>query len=301
MAISPQLLQFKSSGVYRLEFDKSQTSNINVETLRLMAGHSKKGPYNTPVLVENVEDFETIYGSIDSNLENKGMFFHRSCKTALSRGPVLCLNLNNFTAADKSFYASPGTDGSKGAGQISVSATGQKNYTAFHDTDKFMTPKDSKVLTELATGDDNVFHFVNIKKTPVSIIVRQAANKTGFELTAEEWYGTGNVPAYLNAKDYMADFMVDVLIFKGKYDAAVLATDPVLGQYFNVDGLDKSKLDAFTNERQVSLIGSYSGSVLPGFKDLNGTELYIESMINAEASKTGVFCAIDESRVIDIT
>ena len=47
MAISPQLLQFKSSGVYRLEFDKSQTSNISVETLRLMTGHSKKGPYNT--------------------------------------------------------------------------------------------------------------------------------------------------------------------------------------------------------------------------------------------------------------
>ena len=52
MAISPQLLQFKSSGVYRLEFDKSQTSNINVETLRLRAGHSKKGPYNTPKVSE---------------------------------------------------------------------------------------------------------------------------------------------------------------------------------------------------------------------------------------------------------
>ena len=25
-----------------------------------MVGHSQKGPYNTPVLVENVEDFETI-------------------------------------------------------------------------------------------------------------------------------------------------------------------------------------------------------------------------------------------------
>ena len=33
MALSPQLLNFKSSGVYRLEFDKSQTANINVETL----------------------------------------------------------------------------------------------------------------------------------------------------------------------------------------------------------------------------------------------------------------------------
>ena len=41
MALSPQLWNFKSSGVYRLEFDKSQTANINTETLRLVVGHSK--------------------------------------------------------------------------------------------------------------------------------------------------------------------------------------------------------------------------------------------------------------------
>lgn len=42
MALSPQLLQFKSSGVYRLEFDKSQTVNVPAETIRLIVGHSKK-------------------------------------------------------------------------------------------------------------------------------------------------------------------------------------------------------------------------------------------------------------------
>ena len=42
MALSPQLLQFKSSGVYRLEFDKSQTVNIPAETIRLVVGRSKK-------------------------------------------------------------------------------------------------------------------------------------------------------------------------------------------------------------------------------------------------------------------
>ena len=49
MALSPQLQQFKSSGVYRLEFDKSQTVNIPAETIRLVVGRSKKGPYNIPV------------------------------------------------------------------------------------------------------------------------------------------------------------------------------------------------------------------------------------------------------------
>ena len=96
MALSPQLLQFKSSGVYRLEFDKSQTANIDVSTLRLVVGHSRKGPYNTPVLIENVEAFIQVYGNIDKSLEKKGMFFHRSAQAALSRGPILALNLAGF-------------------------------------------------------------------------------------------------------------------------------------------------------------------------------------------------------------
>jgi len=101
MALSPQLLQYKSSGVYRLEFDKSQTVNIPAETIRLVVGHSKKGPYNTPVLVESVEQFINVFGSIDRNLEKKGMFFHRSALAALTRGPILALNTAAFDSDDK--------------------------------------------------------------------------------------------------------------------------------------------------------------------------------------------------------
>ena len=94
MALSPQLLQFKSSGVYRLEFDKSQVSSISAETIRLVAGHSRKGPYNTPVFVEDTETFVLIFGGIDKKLEKKGMFFHRSCLEALKRGPILSYELS---------------------------------------------------------------------------------------------------------------------------------------------------------------------------------------------------------------
>ena len=75
MALSPQLLQFKSSGVYRLEFDKSQTVNIPAETIRLVVGYSKKGPYNTPVFIEDTEQFVQVFGGVDKSLEKKGMFF----------------------------------------------------------------------------------------------------------------------------------------------------------------------------------------------------------------------------------
>lgn len=299
MALSPQLLNFKSSGVYRLEFDKSQTANINVETLRLVVGHSRKGPYNTPVLIDSQETFNNVFGSIDKGLEKKGMFFHRSCIEALSRGPILALNLAKFDAGtDKAYYQSLSTNGSVD-GNTADSFAG--DYDKFFDNDKFMTPSDSATLAEIANGDNNLLNFVNIKQDSITVIVRQAASVKEFDLTAREWYGEGNVPEYLNDFDRMSDFMVDVFVFKGEFDAATMANDPIYSAYFTSKGLIKSKLNEFSNLRQVSLIAQYTGSILPGFKDLEGRNLYIESIVNAEARRTGLFCAVDEDAVINET
>lgn len=432
MALSPQLLQFKSSGVYRLEFDKSQTANIDVSTLRLVVGHSRKGPYNTPVLIENIEAFIQVYGNIDKSLEKKGMFFHRSAKAALSRGPILALNLAHFGANDLASAAQVSTNGSyktdalmerpagntweagdaiPGTGSpaqapeataisdaaaatlsvdgltltiagvdltsslqgtfyllsdagsephigatssfdgtdtviTAVSAinanhegtptsfniydmastipevlpdtyspedvaadftiatypelghqTGDYTYASFFDTDKFMIPSDEKLLQVLGEDSNQVLNFVNIKQTPITVFTRKAQDTAGFDVTAREWYGEGNVPAYLNDKDLMSDYMIDVFVFKGEFDAAAMDTDPVYGYYFNDKGLRKELIEQFANLRQVEMIGSYSGSMLPGFKDLEGRNVYIETMINAEARRTGLFCAIAEDLV----
>ena len=296
MALSPNLLQFKSSGVYRLEFDKSQTADINVETLRLVTGHSRKGPYNTPVLISSVEDFTNVFGSIDKKLEKKGMFFHRSALEALSRGPILALNLNKFDSDDKSFYASPVTNGSVDS---IVAADGSKEYSKFFNTDKFAVPSDEAVLNELTVDSDHLFHFVNIKQNGITVIVRQAQDVKEFQIIAREWYGEGNVPEFMNEFDYVSDYMVDVFVFKGEFDAAKMQNDPVYGEYFNENGLNKELLGQFANLRQVNLEAQYTGSLIPGFKDLEGRSLYIESMINNEARKTGLFCAIDEDKVLE--
>ena len=196
MALSPQLLNFKSSGVYRLEFDKSQTANINTETLRLVVGHSKKGPYNTPVLIDSTETFNNVFGSIDKGLEKKGMFFHRSCLEALTRGPILALNLGKFTSdIDLANYQSVSTNGSVAGNSAS---SGSADYDKFFDNDKFMTPSDAATLDTINNGVNNILNFVNIKQDSITVIVRQAASVKEFDLTAREWYGQGNVPEYLN-------------------------------------------------------------------------------------------------------
>jgi len=301
MALSPQLLQFKSSGVYRLEFDKSQTVNIPAETIRLVVGHSKKGPYNTPVLVDSTEQFINVFGSIDRNLEKKGMFFHRSALAALTRGPILALNLAGVDAADTISYVAPSTLGADNLmGYTGSAMSGSDSYSDFFNTEKFWSPSDDAVNSVVGLlTTENVLRFINIKQDPITVIVRKAAVTTGFDITAREWYGEGNVPAYLNNFDYMSDFMVDIFVFKGAFDAAAMDTDPVYGAYFTADGLIKSELAAFSNLRQVSLIAQYSGSLLPGFVDLEGNQLYIETLINNEARRTGLFCAVLEDAVTD--
>ena len=301
MALSPQLLQFKSSGVYRLEFDKSQTANINVETLRLVVGTSKKGPYNTPVLIDTVESFINVFGNIDRSLEKNRMFFHRSAIEALSRGPILALNLGNFEDGDTANYHALSTNGSAPSPSP---VNGSSKYSNFFNTDKFWTPSDVETLNTIDSANanvNNVLNFVNIKQDSITVIARQATNVAEFNMTAREWYGEGNVPTHLNEMDRMSDFMLDVFVFKGEFNSAALANDPIYGDYFDADGLLVDKLNQFANLRQVTLLAQYTGSILPAFKDLEGRNLYIETLINAEARRTGLFCAVNEDMVLEET
>ena len=294
MALSPQLLQFKSSGVYRLEFDKSQTVNIPAETIRLVVCRSKKGPYNTPVFIENVEQFTQVFGGIDKALEKQGMYFHRSCIETLSRGPILALNLTAADAADRIALVSPATNSSQ-EGLDATTASVQ--YSSIFDTDKFWVPSDIKTLaaaSNISVTSNNALTFANIKQEPISVIVRQAANTSGFEMTAREWYGEGNVPEGIEDLEYVSDYMVDVFVFKGLYDATVLNNDPTYGAYFNNKGLLRDQLAKFTALREVSLIAQYTGSLIPEFQVQEGRQLYIETLINLEARRTGLFCAINE-------
>ena len=298
MALSPQLLQFKSSGVYRLEFDKSQTANIPAETLRLVVGHSKKGPFNSPVLISTVEQFTEVFGSIDKNLEKKGMFFHRSALAALTRGPILALNVAGFTATDVIDYVAPVSDASDAT---AVVAEGDDSYFDYFNTEKFWSPSDVALNDVVGTAlDNNVLRFANIKQDDITIIVRKAQDVKAFDIVAREWYGEADVPAFMNHFDYVSDFMVDVFVFRGSFDAAAMANDPVYGgEYFTTAGLNKDKLDEFASLRQVDLLAKYTGSLIPGFADKEGNNLYIESIINGESRRTGLFSAVLEDAVID--
>lgn len=294
MALSPQLQQFKSSGVYRLEFDKSQTVSIPAETIRLVVGHSKKGPYNTPVFIEDTETFIQVFGSIDKTLERKGMYFHRSAIETLSRGPIIALNLTSANDTDRIWWASPTTNGSQNDNEA---VEGTDYYKNVFNRDKFWIPEDAKLLDlagNTSETSDNALTFTNIKQDPITVVARQAEDTRGFDVTAREWYGEGNVPEGIDDLDYISDYMIDVYVYKGRFVTSELNNDPTYGNYFNSNGIIPGQFNAFTNLREVTLVAKYTGSLIPDFQDNEGRMYYIETLINAESRRTGLFCAVNE-------
>lgn len=320
MALSPQIAAFRSAGVYRLEFDKSQTVAIPAEQLRLVIGFSRKGPFNTPVFCPDTAFFKAVFGDINRIDERKGSFFHRSCLAALERGPILALStwrLNNSTDGtgdhDEAYLFS------SSATETNTGFTDEALYSGYFNQDKFWYPDTEAFLSNIGATDNtpfnDLFNLVNLGSKQVTVLVRKAApeNVKGFQIKVQDWYGAANVPAFLNPESFISDFMVDVLLYNGNYGGDPTATypyerftsDPTYAKYFDkqqgikrrVSSTDTSDtyVEQFNNLPQVSLVALYTGALIPGFSDLNGNNLYIQDLINADTPSTGLFCSMNEA------
>ena len=91
--ITLDLNRFKASGVYTIEFDASERIVVSTQTIRLVVGFSRKGPFNGPVFLRDVATSRKVFGTIDSFLEKRGSFFHRALETCLQTAPIFGLNL----------------------------------------------------------------------------------------------------------------------------------------------------------------------------------------------------------------
>ena len=272
MALDAELINLKSAGTYRFERDKSEISNevATISNLRLVAGFSKTGPFNTVKLVTSTAQFIKLYGNIDRSLEKKGSFFHRSALVALSTGPILCLNLLNLDpdrdqVVEKSF--------SVGSGEVNAKSV-TLPLQSLYNTDKFWFASDEAYLDaiekSLGNGNttsgingentkeawnDKILHFSNVGKKPVSILVKKASDYSskGFQLTLNEFYGEGNVPEYLNGTSYVSDYLVEVYVVGGDFGPALTGSTFASSLDLDDDNLEGSgdvltKYDIYKDE-----------------------------------------------------
>jgi hypothetical protein len=310
--------QFKASGVYTLEFDASQNVILTSQTIRLVVGFSNQGPFNTPVYIPDATTMISIFGNIDTTLENRGSFFHRSILTCLNAGPVFALNLLKLnddlesSDPDEVTYRAFSVDTEEYNGEVT-----NRLYSSYYNKERFWFADPHYFLATMSIPDQGkLLGLTNLGKSPMSIIVRKSTDSTtpllGYNVFAVNWYGANNVPSFMHPYDYISDYFIDVIAVYGNWtNYQALSVDPYWGYqdpalggngggYFTNNGFVKSKIDAFLADPNVSLVTSVTGSIIPNFVDLNGVNQYIQTLVNNNTPSTGLFCAVDEKAFDDI-
>jgi hypothetical protein len=293
------IADFKRPGIYIREIDASvRQIPAQTELINLVAGFSRKGPVNKPILITTPQQFVEIFGDIDRLMEKRGCFFHRTILNILRNSPVWALNLlKTDDTLDQIDWKTISV-----ASDVNNSIVKKAPYSAFFDRADFWE-RDTESFLAAANDnlDDNrqIMHITNMSDKKVSVFMFKASVE-GYNDTLDIFYGgINNVPLYLDPKDQAKDYIVSMLIVQGDWsDYNTLSVDSRWGKYFNKKGLIKEQVGNFTNDPAVTVLNYYADlSIVPYFKDLNGRDVFIETVVNRDTDKHGIFLAYDIDKV----
>jgi len=295
------LNQFRAAGVYTVEFDASESITVSTQTIRLVVGFSRRGPFNAPVFLRDVKSARQIFGEVDTILEKRGSFFHRSIETCLQTGPVYALNLlalDNTPTGDKIEYRPFSTSITQDNANVSrelIASFYNKERFWFPDTSYFQAIVDLNPITR-----DMLFSFTNFSQRPLSILIRKARNIKGFDITAREFYGSGNVPDFIKEFDYISDYFLDVIVVEGDWtNYETLSIDPLYSRFFDANGIKTEMIEYFITDDTVTLVANMTGCIIPDFTDRNGVNHFIENIVNNTVGTTGLFCVVNRAMFDD--
>lgn len=322
MSLPNYLAKIKSAGIYRFVWDKSTAPIQAAETLRLVVGYSEKGPFNTPVYIDNSADFKTIFGNISKRLEKKGVYFHRMALQALEAGPILALNLKKFTESKPAV----GNEGDEG---YVPAVTGEQvqyvnfdacdkefgeirnaGVTKIYDKNRFWALDPDVLPSQLGVKKYITIASTDSKETSCTLFLRQY-KPTGYDVTVKSWYASRGeeVPSYLenSLNMLLEDTFAEVYVFRGQFTKEV-ATSAELSKYFNVDG-DKvtlkptitntfneevDTLEALAEDECSNFLNVYRGTLLPYFKDNTNSYISLDLLFNKENSTHKMLMKLDQ-------
>lgn len=314
------LSDYKASGVYFVEVDNSVITRRSYNSAsRLAVGFSTVGPFNRPVFLSGPADVAQLFGGIDRKLERKGCFTNRNIRTMVSRTPIFAINLMPIDTKESSTNADL-----VGYSTLSMTAehenySDQKTlYAYLYDRSRFWIADENtfvkNVFLTSANDEQNkdeesgnllkdyadaaAFGIGNCGTKDISLIVRKAEGLTGYNLTFLDWYGNAESIPYkwVNPRDYVADYFVQVIAVAGKWDKATYeaySTDIMWSNYFTKDGLKKNKLSKFLRLDSVNVIGNWTGCILPNFIDKQGNDKSIDYLINKSCNVTGLLWGVN--------
>jgi len=300
------LSQFKSAGVYTIEVDQSERIVVTTQSLRLLPGFSKVGPFNAPVFIRSTRDRQRFYGEVDRKLERKGSFFHRSIDTALLQSPVFAINLLNVNESPDTSTNKDQSDSISLSVDTSVGNPGifSELYINYFNRERFWKA-DSEYLLGVASNNEGVsdaestslIQVANVGTKTISFIFRKAVGLQGYSVFARDWYGSDtNIPfEWIRPYDMMSQYFIQMIAIEGDWtNYANLSTDPYFADYFSSEGILPAKLNEFLDIPTVNLVGSWIGSFIPDFRDQTGSSQYLEDIVNASTQITGVLINVNK-------
>lgn len=317
MSIPVHLQSFKSSGIYRLTFDKSTILGQDTNIMRLVVGYSEKGPFNTPVYIKSISDFKAVYGDVSKKMEKRGIWFNRLALQALAAGPILCLNLKKF---DGETVGASNIDTDFNS-ENPISNVEVKVEDIF-DTTRFWVLSADKLGEIKDTNGKDLSGYIRIAATNTSnasatYFIRKASGTkvAGYNVTVSDWYKDSgeDVPEYLqnNLNCKMSDFIAEIYVFKGKFNSDQVLASETLSNYFevkksgsknilqlkpyvkNVYGECTDTLDALYADATSGAIGHYIGSLIPLFKDKIGQYQSLDIKFNDDVDTHNLMMHFD--------
>lgn len=320
MSLPNYLAQIKSSGIYRFVWDKSEIAGVPAETLRLVVGYSDKGPFNTPVYLKSESEFKSVFGDISKKLEKRGIFFHRMAMQCLGKGPILALNLKRFSPYKVEKLDEGKT---KETGEAVMAASFnvldasleplKVGVESIYDTSRFWKLDPEAILpatqnAKVTTGNKYIsITSADSKETSCSVFIR-GYKPTGYDVTVSNWYSTigEEMPDFFvtDKGDYssllVSDFFAEIYVFRGEFTKSLCAAEP-LSTYFNWDSVKNVPVlkdyieDAFGNKLDTlsalaaddssNFVNSYSGCLLPYFKNQVGSYVSLDLLFNADNNR----------------
>ena len=310
MSLPNYLAKIKSAGIYRFVWDKSTAPIEAAETLRLVVGYSEKGPFNTPVYIDNTADFIKIFGNINKKLEKRGVFFHRLALQSLGVGPILALNLKRFKDEQVSYVNTDivydATSDFKWDKDV-MDVENVFNTTRFWTLDPDVLPSNVK-----QKGDKHGYLTITTtdsKESSCSIFMRGYA-PTGYDVTLKTWFKNigEDLPSYAEKYQHMkvSEFFAEVYVFKGEFTPAVTRTEE-LKRYFNINddvvtlkpylvdafGRKVDTLDALADDENSNFVQVYRGVTIPYFKDLTGSYISLDLLFNSDNDSHKLLMKLD--------
>ena len=302
--VTLNLQGYKASGVYFEEIDNSISVGTTTPALRVAIGYNERGPFNRLIYLSSTADCDDILGGIDRKLERKGCYTNRNIRTMVKTAPLYALNLISIDTDDSESNKDTAGYCALSFDSSFVNIEGKIPFANMFDRSKFwvadasamMNAIESKVIVKHSKNiKDNIHSALygvgNCGTRDISIIVRKAEGLIGYNVTFLDWYGSKDAIPYkwIDPYAHVADYFIQVIAVVGDFSgSSIFSADPVWCEYFDAKGLKKEKLNKFLRLDAVTVLGNWTGCIIPDFYDKQGKCRSIDYLINRTCNKTGL-------------